>query len=741
MAVVLAFAAVMILVRPAAAQVNSCQSNSTPELVQDNTDVTYVFNITNTDSSNHIDWITITTPTSSFDILSNSADNWNSYIDATGAEFTGGDLAPGAGLTLDVEVNTGPFESGQFNWGIYAYGDSSSSGPGNLVCQDTTPTQMVDNTPVISNVNLSNETPSTVQISWTTDRPATSQVNYGLDDTYGYSTSPGRQLVTNHVVVLSSLQPNTGYHYQVVSTTPSGGESASADNTFLTAEQPSSALPAHNPTKTTYSAPLTSPIGITITKPSDNMPPKISLTNLPPVTIFQTAPTLTGLASDAVAIQRIEYSVDGGQNWLPVNSAPGLNTPQTDFSFTPVNLPDGTYQVIVRAINDGGYSSSTPVLTIVLDRLPPITGGHLLALGPQLLVPNRQDAVTSIAGVDQKITLSAVGGPTEIEISAEPAGTTSQSQQFSLTRSSDTQLWSGIVSIAEPGAYDLVSNTVDGAGVKLSQTIEAVNVLSDPHSFDKATGKYLPAKITLYYLDSDSHSWVVWDGSGYSENNPQSTDSHGNFKLFVPPGTYYLQAAAPGFETLTSSIFKINQSEPLTANLGLTPLHKISLGLTHLSLPSLAINTINPYLPPGTSLSGSLTRLIGQPLPDFNLVSTNGGSLSSADLLGRPTLVILGSTWSPMMSEQLPALSQLQADHNFNIVPIALQQSLGQVQAYCSIAGLNLNWLVDPDSSLTADFGSPYLPTELFVDRSGIIKQVVEGALSKAQIKNRLSGL
>ena len=93
------------------------------------------------------------------------------------------------------------------------------------------------------------------------------------------------------------------------------------------------------------------------------------------------------------------------------------------------------------------------------------------------------------------------------------------------------------------------------------------------------------------------------------------------------------------------------------------------------------------------------------------------------------------------INEAILTIIQLKANQNLNIIPIALQQNAGQVEAYTSIAGLNLNWLVDPESTLTPKFGAPNLPTQLFVDRNGIVRQVYVGDLSQAQIMNTLSSL
>jgi len=89
--------------------------------------------------------------------------------------------------------------------------------------------------PVISNVSSSAITTSGAAITWATDEDSTSQVNYGATASYGSSSTLDSATVTNHSVTLTGLQPNTIYHYQVVSTNASGGSTTSGDSTFTTA--------------------------------------------------------------------------------------------------------------------------------------------------------------------------------------------------------------------------------------------------------------------------------------------------------------------------------------------------------------------------------------------------------------------------------------------------------------------------------------------------------------------------
>ena len=54
-------------------------------------------------------------------------------------------------------------------------------------------------------------------IAWTTIEPATTQVQYGLTNNLSNNSELQTVLVTNHLVQLTGLTPNTGYYFRVIS--------------------------------------------------------------------------------------------------------------------------------------------------------------------------------------------------------------------------------------------------------------------------------------------------------------------------------------------------------------------------------------------------------------------------------------------------------------------------------------------------------------------------------------------
>jgi hypothetical protein len=97
--------------------------------------------------------------------------------------------------------------------------------------------ELTDNTPpfILAGPQEVVPTGRSISIAWQTDELSTSYVEYGLSAAYGSSLSDPT-LVTEHVITLTNLTPNTLYHYRIGSTDAYGnGPRYSADFQFMTA--------------------------------------------------------------------------------------------------------------------------------------------------------------------------------------------------------------------------------------------------------------------------------------------------------------------------------------------------------------------------------------------------------------------------------------------------------------------------------------------------------------------------
>ncbi len=159
------------------------------------------------------------------------------WADGASVEITGPEhrtmLCDGTGFYAFIDLTPGQyviranFSGLETNKTVTVTAGAIANGDIALSTEDPTP-------PVISNLQISNITDGTAQISWTTDDSATSQVEYDFVPYYGQSTTEDTSLITSHVVTLQGLTPSTSYHFRVKSTNAAGLTNYSSDQPFTT---------------------------------------------------------------------------------------------------------------------------------------------------------------------------------------------------------------------------------------------------------------------------------------------------------------------------------------------------------------------------------------------------------------------------------------------------------------------------------------------------------------------------
>ena len=127
---------------------------------------------------------------------------------------------------------TGLIPSTTYDYEVISTNSSSSTGTStNYSFQTSAP---VAAPPVISNIQTSAITSTSVTVTWTTDQASNSEVNYGATTAYGSTTGPDSNYVTSHSVTITGLTAGATYNFDVVSTTSGVFSSTSGNNTFST---------------------------------------------------------------------------------------------------------------------------------------------------------------------------------------------------------------------------------------------------------------------------------------------------------------------------------------------------------------------------------------------------------------------------------------------------------------------------------------------------------------------------
>jgi len=227
---------------------------------------TYHYRVLSRDAAGHLTrsgdytFTTATPPDTTAPVISNVA---SSNITTTGATITwdtdeasdtqieyGLDATYGSSTTLNTTMVTAHSQnlSALTASTTYHYRVLSRDAAGNLATSGdftfTTATPPDTTAPVISNVASSNITTTGATITWDTDEASDTQIEYGLDATYGSSTTLNTTMVTAHSQNLTGLSAATTYHYRVLSRDAAGNVATSGDFTFTTATPPDTTAPA-----------------------------------------------------------------------------------------------------------------------------------------------------------------------------------------------------------------------------------------------------------------------------------------------------------------------------------------------------------------------------------------------------------------------------------------------------------------------------------------------------------------
>jgi hypothetical protein len=351
---------------------------------------------------------------------SSSTLTWSSTnaTSCTGTNFsTGGATNNATGVTVSPPVTT-----------TYTITCTGSAGPPAVDTATVTVTPPAGDTtpPIISALTSSNTTDTTTDITFTTDEGAVGQIEYGTTLSYGSLTTVESTYTTTHSFTLSSLLPNTLYHYRALAEDSAGNLTISADQTFTTDPAPvpptatldadkssvtsgspvtltwsstdatsctgtnfstggnTSGSTTLNPTvTTTYTLTCTGAIGppavdtttvtVTASPPPDTTPPVIgSITETDLSTLYPDIRWEIAWTTDEPANSRIDYGT----------SPSSLNTTVTNPAFITnhaLQLPNlkrkTTYYYTISSSDAGGYTQTTAVRSFTTGGKPPKAGG------------------------------------------------------------------------------------------------------------------------------------------------------------------------------------------------------------------------------------------------------------------------------------------------------------------------------------------------------------------------------
>jgi peroxiredoxin len=133
--------------------------------------------------------------------------------------------------------------------------------------------------------------------------------------------------------------------------------------------------------------------------------------------------------------------------------------------------------------------------------------------------------------------------------------------------------------------------------------------------------------------------------------------------------------------------------------------------------------------------------------PDFTLEMNTGEMLTLSDLRGKVVLVNFWASWCPPCRAEMPAMESVfnkYKDRGFIILAVnsTIQDQKSSAIEFAEKYGLTFPVLFDYDGSATNIYRIDALPTSFFIDRDGIIHDVVVGGpMPEALLNERIEKL
>ncbi len=127
---------------------------------------------------------------------------------------------------------------------------------------------------------------------------------------------------------------------------------------------------------------------------------------------------------------------------------------------------------------------------------------------------------------------------------------------------------------------------------------------------------------------------------------------------------------------------------------------------------------------------------IGSAAPNWTEPEAGGGTLELASLKGKAVYLNFFATWCPPCNEEAPAINALQqkyASQGLQVVGVDVLENAAAAEKFRTEHKLVYPALAD-SGTLRDEYNINGLPVHVFIDRAGVVKNIVVGELSPSEM-------
>lgn len=126
--------------------------------------------------------------------------------------------------------------------------------------------------------------------------------------------------------------------------------------------------------------------------------------------------------------------------------------------------------------------------------------------------------------------------------------------------------------------------------------------------------------------------------------------------------------------------------------------------------------------------------------PDFKLQNLEEQTISLSDFKGKPVLINFWASWCGPCAFEMPFLQQIYeewSDRGLVLLAINVGESSSTVEKFMQEHNLSFSVLLDTKKVVTREYNIVAYPTTFFIDKDGVIQDIVIGAFTNKEIIER----
>lgn len=141
----------------------------------------------------------------------------------------------------------------------------------------------------------------------------------------------------------------------------------------------------------------------------------------------------------------------------------------------------------------------------------------------------------------------------------------------------------------------------------------------------------------------------------------------------------------------------------------------------------------------GTVAVGQATS--GEAAPLVEMVDFDDVPLSLSEYVGTPVILNFWASWCPFCIAEMPDFERVHKDAGESVafLGVNLQDDPSSATRLAGETGVTYRLARDPQGVVYQAFGGIAMPTTVFIDAEGLVREVVTGQMSQSQLRTKIA--